>query len=226
MNYRYITIIPARGGSKRLPGKNITPLAGKPLINHSIDHSLHNPCILGTYVSTDDAAIKSVSVSAGAEVIDRPAEFANDFATTASAMKHAVEYLINKGVDFDFVVLLQATNPLRPKSLLNEAIEIIEQGNNDSLFTVTRSEKKLGKIIGNKFVPWNYKFGQRSQDLDPLFYENGLLYISSKELLLNEIIEGPTAFPLVVDHPFSSADIDTKEDFLYAKYLLDTYGKG
>ena len=139
-------------------------------------------------------------------------------------MKHAVEYLLKRGFDFDYVILLQATNPLRPKSLLNDAIDIIEQGNNDSLFTVTKSEKKLGKIINNVFVPWNYKFGQRSQDLDPLYYENGLLYISSKDLLLNEIIEGPTAFPMVVNHPFSTADIDTKEDFLYAKYLIETYG--
>ena len=194
------------------------------MICHSIDYSRNNSRILGTYVSTDDERIKEVSISAKAQVIDRPAQFASDYATTASAMKHAVEYLLKRGFDFDYVILLQATNPLRPKSLLNDAIDIIEQGNNDSLFTVTKSEKKLGKIINNVFVPWNYKFGQRSQDLDPLYYENGLLYISSKDLLLNEIIEGPTAFPMVVNHPFSTADIDTKEDFLYAKYLIETYG--
>lgn len=223
MNYKYISIIPARGGSKRFPGKNIHVLRGLPLISYSIEYSLKNPQIVGTYVSTDDEDIKSVSKVSGAEIIDRPAEFASDYATTASAMKHAVQYLMDKGVDFDFVVLLQATNPLRPKNLLKEAIEIIEQGKNDSLFTVNKSEKKLGKIVDGKFVPWNYKFGMRSQDLEPLYYENGLLYITKKELLLQEIIEGPTAYPLVVNHPFGEVDIDTIQDFHYAEFMIIQY---
>lgn len=220
---KYIAIIPARGGSKRFPGKNTHILNGMPLICHSIEYSLKNPKISGTYVSTDADDIKQISKVGGAEIIDRPAEFAGDFATTASAMKHAVQYLMDKGVEFDFVVLLQATNPLRPKGLLKEAIDIIEKGENDSLFTVNKSEKKLGKIIDGKFVPWNYKFGQRSQDLDPLYYENGLLYITKKELLLQDIIEGPTAYPLVVEHPFGEVDIDTIEDFHYAEYMLNQY---
>lgn len=220
---KYITIIPARGGSKRFPGKNTHILNGSPLICHSIEYSLRNTLIKGTYVSTDAEDIKSISKVAGAEIIDRPDELAGDYATSASVMKHAVEYLMAKGVEFDYVVLLQATNPLRPKNLLNEAIEIIENTGATSLFTVSRSEKKLGKIIDGKFVPWNYKFGMRSQDMDPLYYENGLLYITSKELLLQEIIEGVDAYPLVVDHPFGEVDIDTLEDFYYAEYVLSHY---
>lgn len=220
---KFITIIPARGGSKRFPGKNTHTLHGSPLICHSIDYSFKNPKIDGTFVSTDSEDIKSISRNAGAEIIDRPAELADDYATTAAAMKHATEYLVDKGLEFDFVTLLQATNPLRPKDLLDRAIKIIEKGENDSLFTVNRSDKKLGKIIDNKFVPWNYKFGQRSQDLEPLFYENGLLYITARELLLQGIIEGPTAYPLVVDHPFGEVDIDTVEDFHYAEYMLNQY---
>lgn len=220
---KYITIIPARGGSKRFPGKNTHVLNGMPLICHSIEYSLKNSKISGTYISTDAEDIKAIGRVAGAEIIDRPAEFAGDHATTASAMKHAVEYLIGKGVEFDYVVLLQATNPLRPKHLLDDAIEIIEKGENDSLFTVNRSEKKLGKIIDGKFVPWNYKFGMRSQDMDPLYYENGLLYITKKELLLEEVIEGPTSFPMIVDHPFGEVDIDTLADFHYAEYMINQY---
>lgn len=223
MSNRFITIIPARGGSKRFPGKNTHVLNDSPLICHSIEYSLKNSNIVGTYVSTDSEDIKSISKLAGAEIIDRPGELAGDHATTASAMRHAVQYLMDKGVEFDYVVLLQATNPLRPKNLLKDAIDIIEKGNNDSLFTVNRSEKKLGKIIDGKFVPWNYKFGMRSQDMDPLYYENGLLYITSKELLLQEIIEGPTAYPMIVDHPFGEVDIDTVEDFRYAEYMINQY---
>ena len=220
---KYITIIPARGGSKRFPGKNTHKLNGLPLICHSIEYSLKNDNVVGTYVSTDAEDIKRISIETGAQVIDRPAEFAGDHATTASAMKNAVQCIMSKGVAFDYVVLLQATNPLRPKNLLNEAIDIIEKYGYKSLFTVSRSEKKLGKIIDGKFVPWNYTFGMRSQDMDPLYYENGLLYITSKELLLQEIIEGKDAYPMVVDHPYGEVDIDTIEDFHYAEYILGQY---
>lgn len=223
MKYKYVTIVPARGGSKRFPGKNIHPLNGSPLICHSIEYSLKNPKVQGTYVSTDSEEIKCVSSKAGAEVIDRPDELAGDYATSASVMKHAVEYLMAKGVEFDYVILLQATNPLRPKNLLSEAIDIIEKGGYNSLFTVSRSEKKLGKIIDGKFVPWNYTFGMRSQDMDPLYYENGLLYITSKELLQQEVIEGKDAYPMAVDHPYGEVDIDTVEDFHYAEYILSHY---
>lgn len=223
MKYNYITIIPARGGSKRFPGKNIHELNGLPLICHSIEYSLDNANIHRTYVSTDNDAIKKISRAAGAEIIDRPDELAGDFATSASVMRHAVEYLIKNEVDFDYVILLQVTNPLRPADLMDRAIDIIETGHYDSLFTVSRSEKKLGKIIDGRFTPWNYTFGMRSQDMEPLYYENGLLYITSKELLLQEIIEGEDAYPLVVDHPFGGVDIDTKEDFEYAKFILSQY---
>ena len=222
---RFISIIPARGGSKRFPGKNTQVLNGSPLICYSIEYSLKNPKVAGTYVSTDAEDIKNISRSAGAEIIDRPNELASDYATSASVMKHAVEYLMAKGVEFDYVVLLQATNPLRPKGLIDKAIDIIEKTGVTSLFTVSRSEKKFGKIMDGKFVPWNYTFGMRSQDMEPLYYENGLLYITSKELLLQEIIEGKEAYPLVVDHPFGEVDIDTKEDFEYAQFMLSQYGQ-
>lgn len=225
MRYKYLTIIPARGGSKRFPKKNIQLMNGSPLICHSIEYSKKNQNVNGTYVSTDSEEIKNISIDAGAIVIDRPNELSGDYATSASVMKHAVAYLINSDVEFDFVILLQVTNPLRPANLLDEAIQIIESGKYDSLFTVSRSEKKLGKIIEGKYTPWNYKFGMRSQDMEPLYYENGLLYITSKELLLQEIIEGEKAYPLVVDHPFGEVDIDTKEDFEYAKFILNQYGK-
>lgn len=223
MRFKYITLIPARGGSKRFPGKNTCNLNGRPLICHSIEYSMRSPSIQGTYVSTDSEEIKSVSKGAGAEIIVRPAELAGDYATTASAMKHAVQNLIDRGVEFNYVILLQATNPLRPKNLLNDAISIIEDRGYKSLFTVSRCDKKLGRIVDGRFSPWNYTYGMRSQDLDPLYYENGLLYITSKELLLEEIIESPDAYPLVVNHPYGAVDIDTEEDFNYAEYVLQQY---
>lgn len=219
----YITIIPARGGSKRFPKKNIHDFCGIPLIAHSIEYAKRNAYIKDVYVSTDSEEIATVSMQFGAKVINRPMDLAGDYVPTADVLEDAVKQLMAKDVTFDFVVLLQPTNPLRPKMLLNEAIKIMNEKANDSMCTVSRSDKKLGKIIENKFVPWNYKFGQRSQDLEPLYYENGLLYIIRKELLLQGRILGDTMFPFIVDHPFGQVDIDTKEDMDYAEYIMHHY---
>ncbi len=218
---KYISIIPARGGSKRFPNKNIYPLGGLPLIAHSIEYSVNNPLISETYVSTDSQAIKTVSEEFGAIVLDRPEKLGGDFVPTSAVLQDAAVQLLSQGVDFDYMVLLQATNPLRPNSLLEESIRVLEEEKYDSLMTVNKSEKKLGRIIDNKFCPWNYEFGQRSQDLEPLYYENGLLYISSKELILNGKIIGDKMYPMIVEHVFGQVDIDTKEDMEYAEYILD-----
>jgi len=224
-NMKYITIIPARGGSKRFPNKNIYPLSGYPLIVHSIKYSLSNDHISATYVSTDSPDIKIVSENYGATVLVRPDELAGDYVTTAAVLKHVAEILISRCEEFDFIVLLQATNPLRPMNMLKDAIKILESGDFDSLMTVNRDPRKLGKIIKNKFVPWNYKFGMRSQDMDPLYYENGLLYITSKEQILNGKIMGDKMYPMIMDHIFGEVDIDTKDDMAYAEYIFSRYNK-
>jgi len=217
---KYITVIPARGGSKRFPHKNIFPLSGFPLIGYSIKYSLSNPNISETYVSTDSQEIMEVSMAHGAKVLKRPDELSGDFVTTAAVLKYVGETLAANGEDFDFMVLLQATNPLRPKGLLSEAIHIMEKGGYDSLMTMSKSLKKLGKIIDNQFIPWNYRFGMRSQDMDPLYYENGLLYITSREQISKGHIIGDKMYPMVVDHIFGEVDIDTREDMSYAEYVF------
>lgn len=220
---KYITIIPARGKSKRFPRKNVYNLAGKPLIAHSIHCSKNCHLVSETYVSTDDEEIKRVSIESGAKVLDRPAELGGDYTTSVEVMTNAVETLIKNGVEFDYVILLQATNPLRPVNLLEDAISIIEEIKCDSLMTVNRCELKLGKIIDSKFLPWNYHYGQRSQDMDPLFYENGLLYISSKELLLQGRIVSKNMHPMIVDHIFGEVDIDTRDDMKFAEFIINNY---
>ncbi len=217
---KFITVIPARGGSKRFPDKNIFPLGGIPLIAHSIKYSLSNKDINGTYVSTDSDAIKKVSENFGAIVLSRSIELSGDFVPTIAVLQDVAIQLQSRKIDFDYIVLLQATNPLRPDSLLDDAIKIVKEGNFDSLMTVNRSDKKLGKIIDNRFCPWNYTFGQRSQDLEPLYYENGLLYISSRELIQNGKIIGDNMYSMVVEHVYGQVDIDTKSDMDYAEYIL------
>lgn len=211
-----IAIIPARGGSKRLPNKNVQPLLGKPLLAYSIGYALQNTAIIDeVYVSTDSEAIKNISLQLGAKVIDRPANLSGDNATTASALNHALQSL---EFQVENVILLQPSNPLRPKNLLRDCFEAYIHGNYDSAMTVTRNHQKFGKIVNGDFQPFNYTFGQRSQDLDPLYYENGLLYISKAAVITDEIILGEKNLPFIVDHPFATIDIDTEEDLLKAEF--------
>lgn len=212
-----IAIIPARGGSKRIPEKNIQLFGGLPLLAHSIQYALANNKIIDdVYVSTDDATIKSIALANGAKVIDRPEALSGDLEPTLTAVKHVLESIES---DVENVILLQPTNPLRPDNLLKEALDIYKNGKYDSLFTVTRNHQKFGKIIENKFQPFNYSIGQRSQDLEPLFFENGLLYITKASLILQDIIISENTFPFEVNHIFANIDIDTPADLEYAEYL-------
>jgi N-acylneuraminate cytidylyltransferase len=213
-----IAIIPARGGSKRLPQKNIKILGEIPLLAHSILYAQANKEIIDEiYVSTDDNEIKKIALKFGAKVIDRPQNISGDTEPTVSALKNALEQIDEL---VENVVLLQATNPLRPQNVLNEAFAFYQKEKCDSLFTVSRNHQKFGKIADNKFIPYNYEIGQRSQDLAPLFFENGLLYITKAALILNNIIISENAFPFEINHIFAEVDIDTQEDFDYAEYLL------
>ncbi|MHB1105149.1 MAG: acylneuraminate cytidylyltransferase family protein [Lutibacter sp.] len=214
-----IAIIPARGGSKRLPNKNTILMGGIPLITHSINFAKENQ-VDKIVVSTDDASIKEIALQYGAELLDRTADLASDVSPTIDTLKHVME---NVAGNYDYVVVLQPTNPLRPKNLLQEALKQMKEGNFDSLMTVTRNEQKLGKIINDKFVPYNYAIGQRSQDLEPLYFENGLLYIAKTPLILEGKLVGENHLPFIVNHPYANVDIDTQEDLDYAEYLFNKY---
>jgi CMP-N-acetylneuraminic acid synthetase len=212
-----IAIIPARGGSKRLPNKNNLLFGGIPLIAHSILFAQkHKDIIDEIYVSTNDEAIKKIAMQYGAHVIDRPEHLSGDLEPTITALQHALTTI---SYAVDSVVLLQATNPLRPENLLKETFESYRMSDSDSLFTVTRNHQKLGKITNNFFEPYNYVIGQRSQDLKPLYFENGLLYISNAQLIKEGKIISANSIPYEVNHVFANIDIDTQDDFDYAEYL-------
>ena len=214
---KVIAIIPARKGSKRFAGKNKISFAGIPLVTHSIKYAKRQNIIDSVYVTSDDPEILDYARKEGVEIVKRPEHLCGDHATTVSAMKHVLEEIIGTVED---VILLQPTNPLRPENLINEAYEIFSRGFYDSLMTVSPVDKKLGKITGQRFSPFNYTPGQRSQEIDPLYFENGLLYIVKASLIMQEIILGENNYPLIVKHPFAGVDIDYKEDLEYAEYLI------
>ena len=219
MKSKTIAIIPARGGSKRLPNKNTMLLEGIPLVAHSILFAQKHLFIDEIFVSTNDENIKKIAIQYGAKVIDRPESLSGDFEPTVSALKHVVENIDT----VENVILLQPTNPLRPENLLENAFAIFQNENYDSLFTVSGNRQKFGKIVDNKFIPFNYDIGQRSQDLQPLYFENGLLYIVNTKFIFENKIITENAHPMIVDHIFATIDIDTQEDFDYAAFILNTY---
>ncbi|WP_317040003.1 acylneuraminate cytidylyltransferase family protein [Gillisia sp. Hel1_33_143] len=210
--------MPARGGSKRLPGKNIKLLDGLPLIVHSINFAKENLGIIDKIVvSTDHDEIKKIAKTNGAEVIDRPLELAQDLTSTLEVLHHIMDELDEQ---YDNVILLQPTNPLRPQHLLENAYSDYLKGNFNSLMTVTRNHQKFGKIKDSRFVPFNYKMGERSQDLEPLYFENGLLYIVKAEIIKNGELLAPNNCAYVIDHLWAKVDIDTLDDFEYAEFLM------
>ena len=220
MKNKTIAIIPARGGSKRLINKNLSLLDEIPLLVHSIKYAQANSEIIDQiYVTTDDENIKKCALQYGAIVIDRPIELSGDLEPTITALQQVLQSI--KPVDS--VILLQPTNPLRPISLLKECFAKYKQLKCDSLFTVTQNLHKLGKINNDKFSPFNYTIGQRSQDLEPLFFENGLVYITKAQSILKDKIITENTFPYLVNHIFANVDIDTQEDFDYANYLIKKY---
>ncbi|OCB76549.1 cytidylyltransferase domain-containing protein [Flavobacterium crassostreae] len=214
-----IVILPARGGSKRLPNKNSMLLEGIPLLVHSIAYAKNNRDIIDEiYVSTDDAEIKKIALDHGVQVIDRPEHISGDLEPTITALQHVLESIENNVTN---VIVLQPTNPLRPENLLKEAFAKFINNRSSSLFTVSRNHHKLGTIVQDCFVPINYKSGQRTQDLNPLYFENGLLYICDAKQIKKGIIMDKNSFPYLVNHVFANVDIDTQDDFEYAAYLLN-----
>ena len=216
---KILVIIPARAGSKRIKEKNTKPFNGFPLIEHSIKYAQSH--IDGDIIiSTDDKQIGSIAEKYNVPILWRNDSLAQDQTPTTDVVKDVIERVDKT---YDFVVLLQPTNPLRTKDMFDKALELLLEMESDSLLTVSLSEYKLGKIKHSAFKPYTYEFGQRSQDLEPLYYENGLLYVCSYELAKNGKLmsENPTA--MLIDHPYGSVDIDTELDWKWAELISKEY---
>ena len=224
-----MAIIPVRGGSKRIPRKNLVNLGDKPLTAHSILNALKSKYLKNSvYVSTEDKEISKISNKYGAQVIDRPAELATDTSTTLSALKHAVNYLEKSGVEFDTVVLLQATCPFRKTSTIDAGIEKLWKNWNEykALFSVRPSKfppNWLLKIKNDKleFILPNDFSKIRSQDLDDTFDIDGVLYVFNKDYLKKTenypFESGATGF--IISSKKEALDIDDNEDLKLARYL-------
>lgn len=221
-----IAIIPARGGSKRLPNKNILPLGGKPLIVWTIEAARQSKAFDLVLVSTDSEAIAKVSLSAGATVpFLRPAELASDTATTNDVVSHMVAWVESQYGVVQRVALLQPTSPLRTALHIQEAMSLYDDKSASAVVSVCELDhpiqycNRLPKDNSlNGFI--TPSVNKRSQELEPFYRLNGAMYIFERRFvgsLSNIYSDG--AFAYVMDK-YSSVDIDDVVDFNYAKFLL------
>ena len=223
-NKTFLAIIPARGGSKRLPRKNILDLCGKPLIAYTIEAALKSKYIDKVIVSSDDDEILNISLNFGAETIKRPVELASDTATTFDAIKHTIDNFEK----YDYIVLLQPTSPLRNENQIDEAIELLEEKQADAIVSVCEMDHsplwsntlpKDGNM--NNFLR-DEVLNKRSQDLEKYYRVNGAVYICKTDKLLENksFFLKDNIFAYIMDRK-SSIDIDEEIDFEIAKVLIN-----
>jgi CMP-N-acetylneuraminic acid synthetase len=217
---KFQVIIPARGGSKRFPRKNIQALNGIPLISHSILFALKTFPKENIWVNTDDQEIAGVAAGHGVNITYRPEELGSDTASTADVLFFQQELFAQNNIACDAQILLQATNPLRPENLMTEAIKLFENSGRNSLASFTVLNRKYGKIRMNQYIPENYKPGQRMQEIDLDYYENGLVYIAKAQSILNKEIITGDVFPFICNGIEAAVDIDEPTDMLFAEFLL------
>ena len=230
--YKVICVIPARGGSKGVPRKNIRKLADKPLIAYTIEQALQSQYIDRTIVSTEDKEIADISKQYGAEVpFMRPDELAGDQVPTIDVLLHAIKWIEKEKYNFDILVLLHATAPFRTVKDINSCIEMLQRTKADNVFSVTEAHRnpyfnmvEINKQGAVKLV----KEGSFStRQASPKVYDlNASIYVWWKDILKNEKKTFLTRSKIYVMPKERSIDIDDELDFRITEYLLKIHKKG
>lgn len=223
MTKNILAIIPARGGSKGIPKKNIIDLAGKPLIAWTIEASLNSKYISKTIVSSDSEEILDISKKFGADVVKRPDILANDTASSESVVNHVIKTLSEQ---YQYIILLQPTSPLRNSETIDKAIEYFFSKNATSLISVNEIDNKILKAFVEKDDDFlegirdnTFPFMPR-QKLPKIYMSNGAIYmINTKDFLKNQSFFTDKTLKFIMNKE-QSIDIDTLEDLEEAKSLL------
>jgi CMP-N,N'-diacetyllegionaminic acid synthase len=223
---RIVCLIPARGGSKGIPNKNVYQIAGKPLLTWSIDAVSESKYINGEiYVTSNSDEIIRLATANGAHGIRRPDEISGDKASSESALVHAYEQIVGDSGVIDYIVFLQPTSPIRDKDDVDNAIEQIINEGADSLFSSRPLQDFClwSKKSDNSFESKNFDYKNRRprQEWETTYLENGSLYIFKPEVLLkgnNRLGGRITTYEM--DYP-RSLQIDNMEDIALCEYFLE-----
>jgi len=212
MENSFNILIPVRGGSKRIPDKNIVELCGKPLVHYVIEESLK--VTKNVFISTDSREIKSVCENYDVTIIDRPKELSTDTASTNSVISH---FLQNR--DIKHFACVQATSPLLTAEYLRKGFESFKNAEYDSIISAYEAKEFYWNKSG---IPINFDIGQkpRTQDMQSRYVENGAFYMTSKKSFLenNNLVNGKVGFVLM--SKIDSVDIDGYEDLEIATAIL------
>lgn len=224
---RILALIPARAGSKRLPGKNVRELGGKPLIVWSIEVAGAVPDVCDILVSTDAPSIAAVCAAAGAMVPWlRPPELASDTATSIDVVLHALNWYEAEHGAVDGVLLLQPTSPFRSVDSVRQGVELFARHGGQSVLGVAPSPAHplwMFKLEQERLLPYldQSGLGMRSQDLPPAYVVTGSFYLSSPaQLRAQRSFIGATTVPLLIESPQEALDIDTAWDWALAETVL------
>ena len=221
-----VAIIPARGGSKRIPRKNIKYFCGKPMIAWTIEAAKSSGLFDHIIVSTDDTEIAEISKRYGAEVpFMRPAELSDDYVGTGTVVKHAAEWVIENIGKPDYICTLYATAPfIKPDDLI-DGLNFLIKSNSQIAFTVTSFPFPIQRAIkmtenGRVAMFQPEHFMTRSQDLEPAYHDAAQFYWAKTDAILNEVSPfSEEAVPLIIPR-YRVQDIDTPEDWIRAEQLF------
>lgn len=221
-----VAIIPARGGSKRIPKKNIKDFHGKPLIAYSIEVALKSKLFDKVIVSTDDDEIAKVAKKYGAEVpFIRPKELSDDFVGTGAVIAHAMNFLKGAGEEIEYFCAIYATAPLLQVKYLQEGLEMLKSSDAHMAFGATSMPfpiQRTFKIDENgrckMFTPQH--FMSRSQDLDVAYQDAGQFFWIDPNNKATDIAFGKSSIPVVLPRHLVQ-DIDTLEDWRRAEYMYE-----
>lgn len=229
MNKRVLAVIPARGGSKRVPRKNIREVGGKPLIAHSIEQAQNAAVVDRAIVSTEDADIKSVALAHGGDIpFDRPKTLATDEATSDDVVHHVLKRLQEQGDRYDIVCLVPVTTPMRTPGDITGAVEKLRDSEADSVVGITEcehppfwaveSDGDFVKPYFDEHTPWEKT---RTQESPVLFRPNGAIFAADVETFLSEqsfYIERTAGYRM---SPSRSLDIDESFDLKLTRALFE-----
>lgn len=221
-----LAVIPARGGSKRIPRKNVKPFAGKPMIVWSIDAALDSGCFDRIIVSTDDEEIAAIASKAGADVpFMRPANLSDDYTGTIPVVAHAISWMQEHAHPADSVCCIYATAPFVRAEDIRRGQSILEEGGADYAFSVTSFPFPIQRAIRLKAEErvemfWPEHFASRSQDLEEAFHDAGQFYWGRSEAWLSgRPFFSPQAAAVVLPR-HRVQDIDTPEDWQRAELMF------